>query len=145
MPLDGWLLLEKIHGHLALLAIAASCHPSLTLRGERLVTWRQRLSGYLATLLTVAAFASGCLIYSEFRRAVRPELRAVGEIWFQLFEIKEHLAWTAFCLSLIGGIGLLRTQATAPAAILRNAYRLSAILALVVAAIGIVTASIRSF
>ena len=142
------LLLEKIHGHVALLGIALLFHPYFALRKARRPSWAARISGYLATGFAVAMNVLGYVIYPEYRRVVKPELYRESVFLGQLFEVKEHLGWYSVCLALAGAV--LMAMSTRPGGTdlrgpIRTTYTLAGVLALAVAVMGIYLASVLSF
>ena len=142
------LIWQKIHGHLALLAVALAFHPPLAMGRARRPSRRTRLAGYLATMSCLAVSALGWAIYPAYRQEIRRQLYLTSVRLGQLFEIKEHLAWYALALSLAGG-ALMWTSARAPEAALapaiKRTYLLSAILATVSAALGVYLATLKGF
>ncbi len=105
-------LLERVHGHLAVLALALLLHPVITLRSRRLLTrWGVR-SAELAALLLSASFALGWWIYPTYRGSVKPSLLADAPRVAASFETKEHLAFCAAALAIGGAVALRRAGAT---------------------------------
>lgn len=144
----SWLLLQKLHGHVALLALAASLHPVLTLRVGRRATPRVRLSGYLASGLMFLTTALGWAVYPAYREVVRGELYKASVTLGLAFEVKEHLAFFALCLSLAGALLLWASHGEAAKRLrapTRAAYATSTMLTLAAAALGIWLASVQSF
>ncbi len=106
-------VLERVHGHLAVLALAALLHPVWTLGKRRRVTRGTRWAVGAGVVLLAVAYAGGWWIYPHYREAVKPSL---GREVALLFERKEHLAWMALALALGGGLLVWRRpQAWRPA------------------------------
>ena len=98
----GWLALQRLHGHLALLGLALLLHPVIGLRRARGVTRRALWSGASGTAMTVLTQLSGCLIYPAYREQLRAALYQQHRSLGLAFEVKEHLAWYATCAALAG-------------------------------------------
>lgn len=100
---DGlWLVLQRAHGHVALLGLALLLHPVFGLRRATRVSPRVWLSARLATGALVLMNAGGWLIYPAYREQVRRFLYLEAR-WLGLsFEVKEHLAFYALCLGIAG-------------------------------------------
>jgi hypothetical protein len=142
-------VLERIHGHLGWLSVVALLHPAILLRNPKR---RARLSVALATASVVVAGLLGATIYPHYRERVKQELflQAPGVGW--LFERKEHLAVGALALALAGCIAHLsvplfnvETTRRTMAQLGHRAFVASFALALLVASLGVVVASYRSF
>ncbi len=142
------LLLQKLHGHLAILAVAASLHPALTLRGVRRPSGRMRLSSTLAAGATLAATALGWVVYPPYRVEVKQRLYLHDVRLGQAFEIKEHLAWYALCLALAGGAMVWAARGERAGELTRAArvmWIAASVCGLATAALGIAVASQLSF
>ncbi|MFN3199168.1 MAG: hypothetical protein ACE366_12275 [Bradymonadia bacterium] len=142
------LIWEKIHGHLALLGIALALHPPLALRRAKRPSPRTRLAGYLATLTCLGTNIMGWVIYPAYRQELRRQLYLADLQMGQMFEIKEHLAWYALALSLAGGVMMVacaRQSSLRLVPQLRLVYGLSALMAMVSAALGIYLATMKGF
>jgi hypothetical protein len=142
-------LLERIHGHLAWLSVAALLHPAILLRNPRK---RARLSAALAALLTVLTAALGALIYPDYREQIRQHLFRDAPRIGWMFERKEHLAVGATGLALAGAIAHLSLPLFEPgpvrttvAQLAYRAFVAAFVLALTVAVLGVSVASYRSF
>gem|GEM_PF-1361261 len=96
-------LLERVHGHLAVLALAALLHPVVTLGRRKRVTRGTRWAVGAGAGLLLVAYAGGWWLYPEYRELVKPDLPVEVSL---LFERKEHLAWMALALAA-GGVGVL--------------------------------------
>ena len=146
--MSGLLLTQKVHGHLAILAVALALHPVLSTWRAKRPTRRTRLSGYLAALLTLAANVLGWLVYPAYRELVKPELYAVSVTYGQAFEVKEHLAFYALCLSLAGAALLWAARGEyaetlrGPA---RTVWLLCFLCGLGTGVVGVLVASVRGF
>lgn len=140
-------LLESLHGHLGALAAVALLHPAILLWRGRPATRGVRWTIGLSTLLTSAAFASGIIIYGDYRRLVKRALFRTDATAGFLFETKEHLAFIAVALTLAA---VLPSLAEGPAGLPERklAARLfaSAALALwIVGALGTWVQAVRGF
>lgn len=98
------LLLQKIHGHLALLGLAAAIHPVLTLRRATRATWRIQLSAWAASALLALCSIAGWIIYPPYREEVKRPLYRASRMLGELFEIKEHLGWYILVLCVAGAV-----------------------------------------
>ena len=107
-------LLERIHGHLAVLGLALLLHPVITLRTRRGLNWRTHLTAELGAALLAIPFAIGWAIYPAYRTHVKPSLFAAESPAFHAFETKEHLAAMAVFLA-VGGAVALRAAGKTPA------------------------------
>jgi hypothetical protein len=146
-PLLALRLLERIHGHLGWLAVAALVHPVVVLRrGGRRAPWAVGS----AVALPVLAVGLGAALYPAYRRRVRGELFREDLALGWLFERKEHLAFgvvvlaagaaVAYALARPGGTYEARARSLA-----RTLFAAAALLAAVVAAIGTYLAAVRTF
>jgi len=136
-------LLERVHGHLAVLAVALLLHPVITLTTRRLLTrWTVR-SAELAALLLGASFGLGWFVYPEYRGFVKPTLLAEAPRVAAAFETKEHLAFCAAALAVAGAVTLRRAGATDAGRSTARALLLAAwICAVTTGGLGIFVASI---
>ena len=133
---EGFALLERIHGHIAVLSLAVLLHPVLTL-GRRTLTRGARYSLALAAILVTATFSIGWVIYPSYRVAVKPGLIDHHRGLALAFETKEHLAM--FCLVLTwGGVVAAWSGAHRPA---RACLSVAWLCGVAVAAIGITVAA----
>jgi len=96
------LLLEKLHGHIGLMAFALCLHPWFSLRQRNRPTRGTRIGGYLASAFVALCSVLGWIVYPSYRTDVKPELYRLSARVGDLFEFKEHLAWYALCLALTG-------------------------------------------
>ena len=142
-------VLERVHGLLGWLSVAALLHPAIVLRDA---TRRARLSVSLATGFVVVAALYGGAIYPMYRDRVKQhifiEARRVG--W--MFERKEHLAVGAVAFALVGCVSHLSLPLIADDDVRRSMARLAHrafvvafALTLIVATLGVAVASFRSF
>lgn len=99
-------LLERLHGHLGLLALAVLAHP-LVFLGRPGLSRGARLSAVLALVLLVIAFVSGLFVYPDYRRLAKPDLIRQARGLALAFETKEHLAAMAMALGAGGLLTLL--------------------------------------
>ncbi len=147
--LPGALLLwQKIHGHVALLAIALCLHPVLGLRRRARPSRGVRLSGYLASALTLLGSALGWVIYPAYRVHLRRALYAADVRLGLAFEVKEHLAFFALLLALAGAAVLTQSGGAAGPTLrrpIRWAYGLAAALSVAAAILGLWLATMRGF
>ena len=142
-------VLERIHGHLAWLAVLALLHPAILLRNPRR---RARLSAALAMAVPVVTALFGAYIYPSYRERLKQHLFIETPRVGWLFERKEHLAVGAVALAIAGGVAHLalplladdKTRTTM-AKLSHRAFVASFLLALVVAVLGVVVASYKSF
>jgi hypothetical protein len=140
-------LLETIHGHLGVLAAAALLHPAILLRKGQVPSRRGRLSVGLTTAMVVLAFASGLLIYPDYRQRVRTGLFHASVRAGFAFETKEHLAYAVIATSLGACVAMLfapkdgKSLRQASAAL----YAVAAMLCLLVVVLGSYVASVHGF
>jgi hypothetical protein len=141
-------LLERIHGHLGWLAVAALLHPAIMLRNPKR---RARLSVILSTLVVLLAASLGAGIYPDYRMRIKQRIFIEAPTFGWMFERKEHLAVAAVSFTLIGCILHIfspvfpegsRVHAARTAHV---AFVFAFAFALVVACIGVAVASFKSF
>lgn len=113
MSPDAFALVERIHGHLAVLGLAVLLHPVITLRTRSGLNWRTHLTAELGAALLAVPFALGWAIYPVYRAEVKPGLFARAPGFMAAFETKEHLAAMTLCLA-IGGALTLRLVGRTP-------------------------------
>jgi hypothetical protein len=136
-------LLERVHGHLGWLAALALIHPAILLRNPKR---RARLSVVLATSLAIVTGALGAFIYPSYSRQLRRSIYVASRAHGLLFERKEHLAFLAIGLAIAGAaLHLARGDSPARARAAWIAFVASAALATIVATMGTVIASFKSF
>ena len=140
--------LERIHGHLGWLAIAALLHPAILLRNPRR---RAPLSVGLATLLAVATALLGVTIYPSYRELLKQRIFIEHPSLGWTFERKEHLAVGAVSFALVGCVAHLALplfEEPARAHVARLAHRafiVACVLAAIVGGIGIAVATYKAF
>jgi hypothetical protein len=142
-------VLERIHGHLGWLSVAALLHPAILLRNPRR---RARLAVSLTTLVVVATALLGANIYPEYRARIKQHIFIEAPRIGWLFERKEHLAVGAVAMALVGCVAHLSLPVFADEGMKRTVARLSHrafvasfVLALLVAVLGVAVASYKSF
>lgn len=140
-------LLERVHGHLGWLAAVALLHPAILLRNPRR---RARLSVVLATAFATLSGALGAFIYADYSRTLRRTIYLASTRYGLLFERKEHLGFAAIALAWAGCLLHLTARSDDPTAATRAraahlAFVAAAALTIVVATLGTVIASFRSF
>ncbi len=113
-PLDptAFAVLERVHGHLAVLGLAVLVHPILTLR-RRGLSPRTRLTADLAALLLGLPYLLGLFIYPTYRSGIKPGLVDQQLAAAHAFETKEHLAVACIAL-VVGGAAMLRLAGGLP-------------------------------
>ena len=143
-----WLLLQKIHGHVALLGIALCFHPAVALRRVRRPSRWTVLTGMLATTLMTITTALGWWIYPAYRHLLKRDLYVANRFWGEAFEVKEHWAHYAWCFVVAGAVMLvLSARRTDPT--MRNGaalcYALAGVIGLGVAVLGIGVSWVNGF
>jgi len=142
-------LLERLHGHLGVLAIASLLHPAILLRrGKR----RAHLAVASAALLPVLTAGLGTYLYPAYREQLRRDIFVESLALGNAFERKEHLAVGAVLLAWTGAFAYLASFRTEDSARADRAARasvvaftLSFVLATVAAVLGTMVASHKSF
>jgi hypothetical protein len=142
-------VLERVHGHLAWLAVVALLHPAILLRNP---SRRARLAVAVTTLLVVMTSLLGFCIYPEYRSRIKRDIFIEAPRLGWLFERKEHLAVGALTFALVGCAAHLSlpvfTEGDTRRTVARLAHRAFVVafaLAAVVAVFGVAVASYRSF
>jgi hypothetical protein len=141
-------LLERIHGHLGWLAVLALLHPAILLRNPRR---RARTAVVLATLVVTLAAGLGAWIYPDYRYWIKPGIFRELEWLGWCFERKEHLAVGALAFAWFGcvahlSLGYVQESLQPRMAVLAHrAYVAAAVLATIVAILGLMVATYRSF
>jgi len=146
--MNPFLLLEKLHGHIGLMAFALCLHPWFALRRAKRPNRAARVSGYLASLFVALCSVLGWVVYPAYRSDVKPELYRVSAFVGDLFEVKEHLAWYALCFAVAGAALMWMARDRTGVALRRPilvTYTITALLTLAVGAIGMYLASVRGF
>lgn len=143
-----WALLEKFHGHLAVLAVAACFHPPLILRRARRTSRGVRLSGYAASALMVSSIALGWFIYPEYRATLRARIYQANPSFGHAFEVKEHFGTYAVALAVAGAIAMWlsrRPDGQPLVPLIRKLYLAAAVLSAIAAGLGVAIASFAGF
>ena len=140
-------MLERVHGHLGWLCAIALVHPAIVLRNPRR---RARLAAVLSTALATLVGALGAYVYADYSKLLRRAIYVASPRYGLLFERKEHLAFAAIALAWAGCLLHLTAREDDPGAPARAraahlAYVAAAALTTLVAALGTVIASFRSF
>jgi hypothetical protein len=142
-------VLERIHGHLGWLSVAALLHPAILLANPRR---RARLSVLLATGFVVATGLLGAYVYPEYRARLKQHIFIEAPTLGWLFERKEHLAVGAVAFALAGCLAHLSlpvfTDDETKRTIARLAHRafvVAFVLAVFVGVFGVTVASYKSF
>ena len=148
MTFDIVRVAEHVHGHAGWLAAAVLVHPAIILRKSRR---KAHLAVALAAVIPTLVGALGAWIYGPYRDRIKQgifiESRAIG----LLFERKEHFAFAAILLGWAGACayGLaLRAEEPLREGLRTFAFRAfvaAAALAVVVAVLGTIVASFRTF
>jgi hypothetical protein len=141
--------LERVHGHLGWLSVAALLHPAIFLRRANR---RARLSVSLATGSVAVTGVLGATIYPSYRDRLKQHIFIDAPRLGWLFERKEHLAVGAVAFALVGCISHLSLPLfphdevrRSMARLAHRAFILAFVLALIVAVFGVTVASYRSF
>lgn len=140
-------LLEHLHGHVGVLAVALLFHPAILLWQGQPLSRGSRWAIYATLAMVVSAFVLGLWIYPPYRDLVRHDLTLMNPGAAVLFETKEHLAWAALAAALGGCLAAL----LAPRAsfgvrrIAARAFACAAVLGLAVGVLGIHIASVHTF
>jgi hypothetical protein len=142
-------VLERIHGHLGWLSVAALLHPAILLKQPRR---RATLAVSLTTLSVVATALLGGAIYPSYRDRLKQHIFIEAPKVGWLFERKEHLAVGVVGLALAGCIAHLslpifegESTRLVVARLAHRAFVAAFVLALVVAVLGVSVASFKSF
>jgi hypothetical protein len=141
--------LERLHGHLGWLAVAALLHPAILLRNPKR---RARLAVALTTSLVVVTALIGGFIYPEYRARLKQHIFIETPRLVWMFERKEHLAVGAVTFALVGCLAHLSLAAfeeeetrRVVARLAHRSFVISFAFAVVVAVIGVAVASYKSF
>ena len=130
-------LVEHIHGHFGWLCAVALIHPAIVLRRSRGGRWAVGLS---TALVTVVA-SLGVWLYTPYRTQLRRHIFQATPTVGWLFERKEHLAFGAVALAWVGALAYVAERRT----LSHRAYILAAGIAVVVAVLGTIVASYKTF
>jgi hypothetical protein len=149
LPLDALRLLEHLHGHLGWLVAAVLVHPAIVLRRPKR---RAHLAVALSVALVTLVASLGVYLYVPYREKLRQQIFLHAPRIGLLFERKEHMAFAAFALAWAGALSYLaatRVKDERTFAALRKAAHWSfvaaAALAIVVATLGTIVATYKSF
>lgn len=140
-------LSASLHGVFGVLAVAALVHPAILLRRGRPLSRGLRWSIGLTAAVTSIAFAWGVAIYEPYREVVKRPLFVADRAAGLLFETKEHLAFAVLALTLGASVcAFVAPRARADLRRLAAAlFAGAAVLALVVASLGLYVSSVASF
>jgi hypothetical protein len=150
MALDPLRLIEHIHGHLGWLAAALLVHPAILLRNR---ARRAHLAVAIATGLVTVGAGLGAWLYGAYRVQLKQSMFLHARSYALLFERKEHLAFGSLMFAWAGCIAYFAAFHPAASEPVRGslrtiafrAYLAAAALALLVAALGTVVATTKSF
>lgn len=140
-------LLEHVHGQAGWLTVAALTHPAIILRNPRR---RARLAVALSASLATLVGVLGGYLYFFYSHQLRRVIYIASARHGLLFERKEHLAFAAVAFAWAGALLHLLARGDDPSAQVRaRAAHLcfvgAAALAAVVAALGTIVGSFRTF
>ena len=140
-------ILESLHGHAAILALALLFHPALLLWRGRPLSFGSRVAVLSAGAMSALAFALGIAIYPGYRAHVKPSLFMADPRAGLLFESKEHLAWLVLTLALGASITALAAprRATLARRLSARLFLGAALVASLTAALGTYVTSVRGF
>lgn len=142
-------VLERTHGHLGWLSVAALLHPAIFLRHPKR---RARLSVSLTTGFVVVTALFGGFIYPLYRDRIKQHLFIEAPRIGWMFERKEHLAVGAVAFALVGCVSHLTLPLIKDdvvhrgfARLAHRAFVVAFALAVIVAVLGVSVASYKSF
>ena len=142
-------VIERIHGHLGWLSVAALLHPALLLRNPRR---RARLAVSLTTAFVVGTALLGVSLYPEYRARIKHPLFLEVPRLGWMFERKEHLAVGAVAFAVVGCLAHLSVPIFAEnetkhtvARVAHRSFVAAFLFAAVVAILGVAVASYKSF
>lgn len=145
--MSGWALLQKLHGIIAVLGLAATLHPVLLVRDDKRPSARTVMAAKLAAGILSLSTALAFLVYPlAYRVRVRDWLLenapTLHTVWF---ETKEALGFFAL-VGVVAGALLLARYADQPQArrAARRCFQSAFVCGLGAAVIGLVVASVRS-
>ncbi|CAN5846357.1 hypothetical protein BH11MYX4_BH11MYX4_57320 [soil metagenome] len=148
MLLDPVRLAEHLHGHLGWLAAATLVHPAIVLRSR---TRRAHLAVAFSTGFVTVAAGIGLWIYAFYRERLKQGIFLHAPSVGLLFERKEHLAFGAVMLAWAGAAAYFAAPRATPdtrqrlRTIAFHSFCASAALAVLVAVLGTVVATYRTF
>lgn len=142
-------VLERLHGHLGMLSVAALVHPAIVLRNPKR---RARLSVALSSGLVTLTALLGSYIYPEYRARIKQHIFIEAPRVGWLFERKEHLAVGAVAFALVGAIAHFAGPSfpseagkLGAAKLAHRALVASCVLSLLVGVLGVAVASYKTF
>lgn len=139
--------LEAMHGVLGVLAVGALLVPAVLTTARR---GRFRVPIVIATLVASFAGAVGLFLYPSYSRLLKRAIYTASRTHGVMFERKEHLAVAAIAFAWAGCLAYVSTprepeSAASRAAFARWCFVFSASIAIVVAVMGTMVASLRTF
>jgi hypothetical protein len=144
--MDALRIAEHVHGHLGWLAAAALVHPAIVLRNPKR---RATLAVSLALGITTVAGGLGAWLYGPYRDKLKQHIFIHAPSVGFAFERKEHLAFGAIGLAWAGAVAYFAARRMEDPARLqrfaRDAFAISAALAVVTAILGTAVAVYRTF
>ncbi len=99
-------MLERVHGHLAVLGLVVLVHPLVSLGRGRVLRRGTLVAAVAGVGLLLPAFLLGLWIYPTWRSQVKPRLVSESQTVALAFEVKEHLAWFAVACA-VAAVGSL--------------------------------------
>ena len=134
-------VMERIHGHIGILALAVLLHPVLTLPRRSKISRGMRWTLWLAVLLLGLTYALGWWIYPDYRLLEKPDLIRQHIVLAKLFESKEHLAFFSLVCGFSGAAIALKQKNKDDWRVAWLLLLLGWILGVVVAGLGIAVAA----
>lgn len=140
--------IERIHGHLGWLSVAALLHPAILLANPRR---RARLAVALATSSAIATALLGASIYPEYRARIKQQIFIEAPTVGWMFERKEHLAVGGVAFALVGCVAHFALPVfhegvrVNVARLAHRAFVIAFLLTAAVAVLGVAVASYKSF
>jgi hypothetical protein len=140
--------LERIHGHLGWLTVAALLHPAILLRNPvRRAPWAVGL----ATAVACVTGALGATIYPHYRSLLKQRLFIEHPAIGWCFERKEHLAVGAIGFALVGCLAHFAAPQFEPslrprvARLAHRSFVAAFAFGVLVGVLGVLVATYRSF
>ena len=134
-------VMERIHGHIGVLALAVLLHPVLSLPRCTTISRGMRWTLWLALGLLVVTYGLGWWIYPDYRILEKPELIRNNIALAKLFESKEHLAFFSLVCGCSGIAIALRQTAPEDRRVAWLLLLSSWLLGVMVAGLGIAVAA----
>jgi hypothetical protein len=140
--------LEHMHGHAGWLTAAALAHPAILLRDARRSA---DLAVVTSTAMATVVGAAGVALYGPYRDRLKQSLYLQAPDVGTLFERKEHLAFGAILLAWAGLACYFAARGTKDdlrITLRRSAFRAyvaAAVLTFIVAGLGTVVATYKTF